>query len=296
MKTVQRGIELDSEQSIKEKVATFQKWLLVKEPFTKEQENQIFLCLEVCRGMEKAEAIQENINHLQSILILKNRNLVIKVVNKIIMSVTTNLTNKELSQAGNIGLWRAIKRFDYKQNQCFSSFAYEAVMWAVYSELRTVPGSYSNQKKLLSHRRGYSRLVERLKKELGRQPDIQEIIEGLNETNGSRLEVNPVVFYEYIDDHPDEVQSELSLDYSSDEFHLTPERYTHKKIVREEVLMAISSLSKQQKKAILLGFDFFLGDKKGHLGSGMKKGNFYFHRTNAIDKLRESLSYLKFAY
>jgi RNA polymerase sigma factor (sigma-70 family) len=108
-------------------------------------------------------------------MITRNLRLVISVARKF----RTNLPLIDLIQEGNIGLIRAVEKYDYRRNVKFSTYA----VWWIKQAMRRVVFNHSTlirtpEYMLVSIPQVY-KAQQRLATELGRAPTVQEIAEHL---------------------------------------------------------------------------------------------------------------------
>ena len=68
-------------------------------------------------------------------LIEKNMGLVISVVNK--FSPKNQTERDEYTQAGRIGLWKALKKFKPEMGTKFSPYAWKPIRWEIIKEIRS---------------------------------------------------------------------------------------------------------------------------------------------------------------
>ena len=124
--------------------------------------------------------------------IARDKKKMIQANLRLVISITQKYTNLglhflDLRQEGNIGLMKAVDRFQYKLNYKFSTYAtpwiHQAITHAIAYQKSTIRIPENVQKK--SYR--IKRETERLAQKLGREPSLKELKEHLNITETERL-------------------------------------------------------------------------------------------------------------
>ncbi|MCS7251821.1 MAG: RNA polymerase sigma factor [Anaerolineae bacterium] len=180
----------------------------------------------------------------QDQLILANTRLVISVAKKYI---GRGLPLSDLIQEGNIGLIRAVKKFDWRRGHKFSTYATwwirQAVTRAIADQSRTirVPVHIGDQiNKLL-------RMQQELAQELGRDPTVEELAEAMA-VSPSRVEEllqmarQPVSLEMPTDDEEDSVLG----DFIEDRGMVSPPEAVSQQMLREILHEVLSTLSPRE--------------------------------------------------
>jgi RNA polymerase primary sigma factor len=135
--------------------------------------------LTAAEEIQLAKRIEKGDMHAKSRFIRANLRLVVSVAKKY---VSRGILFLDLIQEGNLGLIRAIDKYDYKKGFKFSTYATwwirQAVTRAIADQARTIRIPVH----MVENVNKYIRIQIRLFQKLGREPDSEEIAELLNVT------------------------------------------------------------------------------------------------------------------
>ena len=205
--------------------------------------------------IENLEEIQQLIREgkeAREYLIKANIRLVVSIAKKYRRYGSSFL---DLIQAGNVGLIRAVDKFDYKRGNRFSTYA---TWWIRRSVLR-----FLNQKErtirlpnYLSNRLRKVRHVTRdLSQQLGRQPTLEEISEHVEQ---NVEELRQLIHYARLPislDEPvgDDGESEL-MHFIENENAVVPFNTVQQHLLEEDITNALGELSEREASIIKLRF------------------------------------------
>jgi RNA polymerase primary sigma factor len=213
------------------------------------------LMIEADGDVENIDEIQEMIREgkeAREYLIKANIRLVVSIAKKYRQYGSSFL---DLIQAGNVGLIRAVDKFDYSRGNRFSTYA---TWWIRRSVLR-----FLNQKErtirlpnYLSNRLRKVRHVTRdLSQQLGRQPTLDEISEHVEQTPD---ELRQLIDYARLPislDKPvgDDGETEL-LNFVENDSEPTPFTSVQQTMLEEDIEFALDELSEREASIIKLRF------------------------------------------
>lgn len=200
--------------------------------------------------VEEGKAAQEH-------LIKANSRLVVSVAKKYIGRGVPFL---DLIQEGNIGLIRAVKKFDYRRGYKFSTYATwwirQAVTRAIADQGRTirVPVHMYEQINQLA------RAVRKLVQELGREPTTEEIAEELSISPNKVEQIIRVSHRPLSLETPvGEEEDSFLGDFIEDDSSPSPTETATQSLLREQLEEILKSLSPREAKILKLRFGLLDG-------------------------------------
>jgi RNA polymerase primary sigma factor len=208
-------------------------------------------------GQEKelAKRIEKGDVEAINLLARANLRLVVSIAKKY-ANRSPDLTLLDLIQEGNLGLFKAVSKFDWTKGYKFSTYATwwirQAITRALADQSRTIRVPVHMVETIAK----YKQVVRRLSQDLGRDPLPEEIAIEMN------LPVDKVYTIEKIDqstlslespigDEGDDSKSKLG-DFLADEKILSPDQESSRRIISDQVKEILNDLPEKERKILEL--------------------------------------------
>jgi len=204
---------------------------------------------------ELAKKIGEGDEISRKRLIQANLRLVVSIVKRYV-NRSSHLSILDLIQEGNIGLSRAVDKFDYRRGFKFSTYA----TWWIRQAITRALADYSRTIRIPVHMvekiAEYSQVKRRLMQELNREPLPQEIAAEMN------VPVEKIHYIQKISQEvvslespigDDDDDSTLS-DFIKDEQSLSPDQLASQSFLKDQIREALTILTEREQKVIAMRF------------------------------------------
>src|SRR3990167_1584727 len=202
---------------------------------------------------ELAKRIDAGDDEARNILARSNLRLVVSIAKKYV-GRSPDLTLLDLIQEGNLGLFKAVDKFDWKKGYKFSTYATlwirQAITRALADQSRTIRVPVHMVETIAK----YKQVVRRLSQDLGRDPLPEEIAVEMG------LEVEKIYQIEKINqdtvslespvgDDSDDGKSTLG-DFVADDKILSPDQEASRRILGDQVREILSELSEKERQIL----------------------------------------------
>lgn len=211
--------------------------------------------LNAAQEKELAKRIEGGDESARLLFIQSNLRLVVSIAKRYV-NRSPNLSILDLIQEGNIGLSRAVDKFDYRRGFKFSTYATWWIRQAITRALADQSRTIRIPVHMVETISKYTQVKRRLTQELGREPLVEEIAVEME------LPVDKIHYIQKISQDVVSLEAPVGesdddstlSEFIKDEKSLTPAQIASRTLLRQKIKEILVDLTERERKILELRF------------------------------------------